>query len=83
MIEIIKKVISEVKEDPELLSSLTPETDLINDIGLDSLQMIDFMLQIESELDIVIDFDRVRLGDFHSIQAFALFLSTQNKVGSN
>ncbi|MBB5441241.1 acyl carrier protein [Pedobacter sp. AK017] len=77
MIETIKKVIAKVTDDPEMASNLNEDADIINDVGLDSLQMIDFMLQIEDELDIELDFDTIDISHFSSLKSFAGFLATQ------
>ena len=52
MLERIKKVIGEVTEDPGSIKNLSDDADMINDVGLDSLQMIDFMLRVEEEFGI-------------------------------
>lgn len=76
MIETIKKVIAKVTDDPVLVSTLSEDSDIINEVGLDSLQMIDFMLQIEEELDIELDFDKIDISHLHSLKSFAAFLSS-------
>jgi len=77
MVETIKRVIGKVKDNPELAATLPDNADIINDVGLDSLQMIDFMLQIEDECDVELDFDNLDLSHLSSIQSFAGYLSTQ------
>ncbi|MFS0840560.1 phosphopantetheine-binding protein [Paenibacillus sp. 1P03SA] len=52
MYDKIVDILCAIKEDqPELRHSLSPETDLNNDIGLDSLQMIQFMLKVEDQTE--------------------------------
>ena len=53
----IKRIISELVEDKEIQNTISSETNIIDDIGLDSLQMINFILMLEDEFDIEIDFD--------------------------
>ncbi|TVX93856.1 phosphopantetheine-binding protein [Paenibacillus agilis] len=67
-------ILSEVKEDPALLQTLQPTSDIVNDAGLDSLQMINFMLAIEDEFDIQIDFDTFDYDHLSSIEIFSAFL---------
>lgn len=46
-IDTLARLVSEVKEEPAWELRLTPETNLIDDVGLDSLQLIHFMLKVE------------------------------------
>lgn len=70
----IIKIISEVKEDENLISTLNPDTNIIEDIGLDSLQMINMMLNIEEQIGVEIDFDNFELSNLNSIRIFAEYL---------
>ncbi len=67
MKEQIVSVIANVKADPSLVLVINDESDLVNDIGFDSLQMINFLLQLEDELDLVLDFDKL---DFEHLKVF-------------
>ena len=64
------RMISEVKEDPELAGKLDGTSDIIHDAGLDSLQLVHFMLKIEDEFDVEIDFDDFELEYLSSIDTF-------------
>jgi acyl carrier protein len=77
MIKKIKKIIAKVLEEPGLENSLSDNADLINDVGLDSLQMIDFMLKIEEEFDIEMDFESLNFNDMRSIHKFGEYLVVQ------
>ncbi len=70
----IIKLISEVKEDESLVSAIYKDTNIIDDIGLDSLQMINFMLRIEEETGVEIDFDIFDFSNLSSVQIFAEYL---------
>ncbi|MCG8499565.1 MAG: acyl carrier protein [Firmicutes bacterium] len=74
MEEKIIKLISEVKEDESLVSAIYKDTNIIDDIGLDSLQMINFMLRIEEETGVEIDFDIFDFSNLSSVQIFAEYL---------
>ncbi|WP_055108089.1 acyl carrier protein [Paenibacillus ihumii] len=77
MYDKIVDILCSIKEDhPELRQSLSPETDLNNDIGLDSLQMIQFMLKVEEQLNVVIDYDHFDYEHLQSIEAFLTFLNS-------
>ncbi len=75
----LKMIISEIKEDETLVSSINHNDDLINEVGLDSLEMIDFMLQIEEAFSVQLDFDKIDFSDLKSIKSLAEFLSGQYK----
>ena len=77
MQETIKKILSEVKDTPVGVMTLSNDTDIIHDIGLDSLQMVTFMLKLEEELDIQIDFDNLDFSNLMSVGSLCDFLSKQ------
>ncbi len=77
MKEKIKEILSEIKENPAAAATLSDETDIINDVGLDSLQMVSFVLKLEEELDIEIDFDNFDFSHLSSINNLSEFLSKQ------
>ena len=77
MQEKIKKVLGDVKDTPVTEMSLSDDTDIINDIGLDSLQMVTFMLKLEEELCIQIDFDSLDFSTLMSVRSLCDFLSKQ------
>jgi acyl carrier protein len=77
MQETIQKILSEVKDTPVTTINLSDDTDIINDIGLDSLQMVTFMLKLEEELDIQIDFDNLDFTTLMSVGRLCDFLSKQ------
>ncbi|PWW36049.1 MULTISPECIES: acyl carrier protein [Paenibacillus] len=77
MYDKIVDILCAIKEDqPELRQSLSPATDLNNDIGLDSLQMIQFMLKVEDQLNVIIDYDEFDYEHLQSIDTFIIFLKS-------
>lgn len=78
----IKNILVIVKEDESLLGSLTLESDLINEVGLDSLQMINFILLVEEAFGVEIDYEDLDYKYLLSIEAFIGFLrKMEPKVG--
>jgi acyl carrier protein len=75
-IQTIKRVVAKVKSDPGLCERLADTADLIDDVGLDSLDMLQFMLEIEASLGVQIDFDRLEFAYLRSIRTLADFLAT-------
>lgn len=70
--------ISEIKEDPDLLQQLHGSSDVLTDGGLDSLQLINFILRVEDEFNIEIDFDEFDMVHLTSIDTFCHFIESQS-----
>jgi acyl carrier protein len=77
MEEKIIDLIIEAKGDTSLKDSLTNNSNIIEDVGLDSLQMINLMLRIEDEFGVEIDFDEFDFTHLNSINAFSKYLSNR------
>lgn len=58
IIEKLKPIIETYLDDVDL-ETVTPESHLINDLGLDSFFVIDMVIDIENEFDISIDNDAI------------------------
>jgi acyl carrier protein len=67
----LKQLIAEIKEDPQLASQWSDETDIINDIGLDSLQVVTLLFKLEEVFDVEIDFDNFDYADLSAIGRLA------------
>ncbi len=78
MIESVKDILEKVKNRPGLAHRLTGQSDLIGDVGLDSLEMIDFMLKVEQDMGIVIDFERLEFSHLSSIRTLCEFFHHQS-----
>lgn len=82
MKEVIGKIIDilvEVKENPGLTEKYTEDSKIIEDIGLDSLEMINFVLCIEDEFNIEINFDGFDFSVMEDVKTFAAFINNYNK----
>ena len=56
MFETVRKVLAEQLEvDPGLI---TPETDIIDDLGADSLDLVELVMSLEEHYDIVLTDDK-------------------------
>ena len=64
------EIIVEVRETPELRDSISSDADIINDIGIDSLQLINLILKVEDEFDVEIDFDEFQMDELTSVERF-------------
>jgi len=78
----VKEIIARIKGDPTLVDTLPDGANLIRDVGLDSLQLIHFILQLEEELDIEFDFEGFDYDHLMSISAFCQFVAQHERTGS-
>ena len=72
----LKRAVAQVKSDPALSDRLTDDADLIDEVGLDSIEMLRLMLEIEAALSIHIDFDQLDFDYLRSLRALAALLET-------
>ena len=68
--EKLIQILAEIKNEPDLAARIVPGTDIINELGLDSLQMINLALRVEDEFQITIDFETFDFDTLLSVQAF-------------
>ena len=54
-IEKLKAIIKPYVPNPNQLDNLTPETDFIKDLAINSANLVDIILDIEEQFNIVID----------------------------
>jgi acyl carrier protein len=80
-IDEIKRIAAKIKADPDLAARLADTADLVEEVGLDSLEMLQFMLELEERLAVQIDFDRLEYATLRSIRALAAFLDTMPTRG--
>ena len=76
-------ILSEVTGNPDLAPDMPDSTDLINEIGLDSIQMINFILMIEDEIGIEIDFENFHADTLKSLKVLCEYvenLSSKSQV---
>ncbi|MGZ7443504.1 acyl carrier protein [Paenibacillus sp. TH7-28] len=73
-------IIAEVKEDPELIRSLDGSSDLMLDAALDSLQIINFILRVEDEFNVEIDFDSFEQEHLKSVETFSNYIAELVRV---
>jgi acyl carrier protein len=72
----LKEVLAGLIGDPELPRTLPDSASLLTDVSLDSLELLQFMLEIEASLGIEIDFEQLDYGHLGSLRDFAAFLDT-------
>jgi acyl carrier protein len=77
MIQEIKEVLEQVTGKPGLAATLSDSTSIIDDVGLTSLEMVDFMLHLEDRLNIEIQFHEL---DFASLRSIKLLSESLSKM---
>ena len=73
-------ILAEIVNEPDLAGRIGPGTDIINELGLDSLQMINLALRVEDEFQITIDFETFDFDTLLSVQAFWEFIESMREV---
>lgn len=71
MIGEIKSVLEQVTGRPGLAEELSDTADIVGEVGLTSLQMVDFMLHLEDRLDLEIEFQELEFDALRSIRELA------------
>ena len=74
--EKLTQILVEIKNEPDLAAWINPSTDLINELGLDSLQMINLALRVEDEFQITIDFETFDFDTLLSVKSFWEFIKS-------
>ncbi|WP_257031586.1 acyl carrier protein [Paenibacillus sp. E222] len=82
MQEQIIAMISEVKDDAQLAISLNGHSSIMEDGGLDSLQLITFLLKVEERFGIEIDFEQFDFDCMESVTVFCNYISELQKTAS-
>lgn len=82
MEEKLKALIAEIKEKPELATTLTSASNINTEAGLTSLEMVTFIFRVEEEFDVEVDFDSFDYTVLQSIAKFCSFLTELKKTQS-
>lgn len=62
-------IIEKLQANPKVTAKVSPESSIIEDLGLDSLAVMNFVMEIEDELDLSVPLDR--LSDVRTIKDLA------------
>ena len=71
----IRTVLANVLDGAMTEQEISRDADLISEYGLDSLQMISFLLGIEDAFDVELDYESLQLIHMRSVRQFAGFLA--------
>lgn len=73
--ERVKIVLAKVLDNGLTAAEIGSEADLVEEYGLDSLQTITFLLAIEDEFDLELDYPQLQLDDLRSVRQFSNFVA--------
>jgi acyl carrier protein len=71
----LKDVLANLRGDPEL-KHLPDDASVLGDVGLDSLELLQFMLEVEARLAVEVDFERLSFEQLESLTDLASFLDS-------
>jgi acyl carrier protein len=70
----IREVVVGVLAGRVTAGQVSPDADLVEEYGLDSLQMISFLLGIEDAFDVELDYENLELDHLRSVAQFAAYV---------
>ncbi|MEV6871934.1 acyl carrier protein [Amycolatopsis sp. NPDC051128] len=70
----LKHLLSDVLANGTVAADIGSDADLVAEYGLDSLQMISFLLGVEDEFGVQLDYEHLELDDLRAISHFAAYL---------
>jgi acyl carrier protein len=73
--EVVAKSLAQVKRDSTIPARLHDDTNLLADVGLDSLELTELMLQLEDELAIELELGALERQHLQRLSSFEDFLS--------
>lgn len=71
----IRTVLATVLNRGMKAEDISVDADLVNEYGIDSLEMISFLLAIEDAFDLELDYDNLELDHLRSVREFAGFVA--------
>ncbi|MFC7329746.1 acyl carrier protein [Marinactinospora rubrisoli] len=71
----IRTVLAKVLANGLTADDIGTDSDLVDEYGLDSLQMISFLLGIEDAFDVELDYENLELDDLRSVRQFTGFVA--------
>jgi acyl carrier protein len=71
----IRAVLATVLDNGMTAHDISVDADIVTDYGIDSLQMISFLLSIEDTFDVQLDYDNLELDHLRSVREFTDFVA--------
>lgn len=69
MKEKITDILCSILDKPELKNVITDDTDILQELRLDSIGLINFFIRLEEAFDIELDTDSINIKDFRTINS--------------
>ena len=69
--EDLKMLLARALRDTDRAPEVSDDDDIVNGLGLDSLQMIRFLLDVEAHFGVELDFEHIDLATLGSVRRFA------------
>lgn len=79
-VEVIKRIVGGLKRAPAVKAQLNAQTNLVEDVKLDSLELLQLMLELEDRLAVQIDFEALEFSHLYSIARLAGFLDSMPRL---
>ena len=76
----IVRLIAQVKDDATLGTRVTGSSHLVDDVGLDSIQLINLILLVEEEFEIEVDFESFQVNHLSSLDRFTDYVAGLTKI---
>ncbi len=74
-INLIRAVLATVLDNGITADAISADADMVVEYGIDSLQMISFLLGIEDNFDVELDYENLELDHLRSVRQFAGFVA--------
>ncbi len=71
----IRTVLATVMNRGMTAEDISVDADLVDEYGIDSLEMISFLLAIEDAFDLELDYENLELNHLRSVREFASFVA--------
>jgi acyl carrier protein len=71
----IIRLIAQVKNDAALATRVSGSSHLVDDVGLDSIQLINLILLVEEEFAVEVDFDSFEVYHLSSLDRFTKYVA--------
>jgi acyl carrier protein len=77
----MKMLLHRALRDTDLEPRVRDDDDIVHGLGLDSLQMIRFLLDVETHFRVTLDFEQIDLATLGSVRHFAALVDAQRRTG--
>lgn len=70
----VKSMLVQALGDDRTAEELGDDADIIRELGMDSIQLINFLFMVEERFHVELDFDRLDIEGLYSVRAFCAFV---------